>query len=100
MTTSGWRTPWPNWCGASSHEEYDLGRMAVLGSWVYHERVTSAIVVAGMPEAVVELLNKALVGELTVIARNGHLRTDPLIPLWAGRYILIRSSILFSRKLE
>ena len=66
----------------------------------YHEVVTSATVVAGMPEAVVELLNNALVGELTVIDRKGHLRTDPLIPFWDGRYILMTSSILFSRKLE
>jgi len=74
--------------------------MAPLASWLYHEGVTSAIVVAGMPEAVVELLNKALVGELTVIDPKGHLRTDPLIPFWDGRYILMTSSILFSRKLE
>src|SRR3982074_2732794 len=57
-------------------------------------------VVAGMPEPVVELLNKALVGELTVIDRDGRFRTDPLIPLWDGHYILMTSSILFSRKLE
>jgi hypothetical protein len=62
--------------------------------------VTSAAVVAGMPEPVIELLNKALVGELTVIDRNGGLRTDPLIPLWDGRHVLMTSSILFSRKLE
>jgi general stress protein 26 len=58
------------------------------------------MVVAEMPTPVVELLNKALVGELTVIDRNGRFRTDPLIPLWDGRYILMTSSILFSRKLE
>jgi pyridoxamine 5'-phosphate oxidase-like protein len=60
----------------------------------------SATVVAGMPGPVVELLNKALVGELTVVDRNGRLRTDPLIPFWDGRHILMTSSILFSRKLE
>src|SRR3981081_4885663 len=60
----------------------------------------SATVVAAMPGPVVELLNKALVGELTVVDRNGRLRTDPLIPFWDGRYILMTSSILFSRKLE
>src|SRR3981081_1816302 len=60
----------------------------------------SATVVAAMPGPVVELLNKALVGELTVIDRHGHLRTDPLIPFWDGRYVLMTSSILFSRKLE
>jgi hypothetical protein len=62
--------------------------------------VTNATVVAGMPAPVAELLNKALVGELTVIDRNGRFRTDPLIPFWDGRYILMTSSILFSRKLE
>ncbi|MDQ6710019.1 MAG: pyridoxamine 5'-phosphate oxidase family protein [Candidatus Dormibacteraeota bacterium] len=62
--------------------------------------MSSGAVVAGMPGPVIELLNKALVGELTVVDRNGHLRTDPLIPLWDGRYILMTSSILFSRKLE
>src|SRR5438132_2923417 len=99
MTTSGWRTPWPNLCGVSSHDQYGLGRMALFASSLYHEGVTSAIVVAGMPEAVVELLNKALVGELTVIDRKGHLRTDPLIPFWDGRYMLIAALILFSRTL-
>ena len=53
-----------------------------------------------MPAPVVDLLNKALVGELTVIDRHGGFRTDPLIPLWDGRHILMTSSILFSRKLE
>jgi hypothetical protein len=64
---------------------------------MYHEGVTSAAV---MPEAVVDLLNKALVAELTVIDRQGGFRTDPLIPFWDGRYVLMTSSILFSRKLE
>src|SRR5205807_8181391 len=66
----------------------------------YDSWVTSAMVVAEMPTPVVELLNKALVGELTVIDRDGRFRTDPLIPLWDGHYILMTSSILFSRKLE
>src|SRR3989442_6281535 len=57
-------------------------------------------VAPGMPAPVVELLNKALVGELTVVDRNGRFRTDPLIPLWDGRYILMTSTILFSRKPE
>ena len=74
--------------------------MALSGGRLYDEGMTSAIVVTGMPEPVVELLNKALVGELTVIDRNGRFRTDPLIPLWDGRYVLMTSSILFSRKLE
>lgn len=53
-----------------------------------------------MPAPVVDLLNKALVAELTVIGLHGEFRTDPLIPFWDGRYILMTSSILFSRKLE
>lgn len=53
-----------------------------------------------MPAPVVNLLNQALVAELTVIGPDGRLRTDPLIPFWDGRFILMTSSILFSRKLE
>ena len=53
-----------------------------------------------MPVPVVDLLNKALVADLTVIGPHGEFRTDPLIPFWDGRYILMTSSILFSRKLE
>ena len=60
----------------------------------------STTVALSMPAPVVELLNKALVGELTVVDHNGRFRTDPLIPLWDGRYVLMTSSILFSRKLE
>src|SRR5437660_1858043 len=74
--------------------------MALPGGRLYDEGMTSAVVVTGMPEPVVELLNKALVGELTVIDRNGRFRTDPLIPLWVGRYILGTSSILLLGKLE
>ena len=74
--------------------------MAPQTTWLYHESVMSATVAAAMPAPVVELLNKALVGELTVIDRNGRFRTDPLIPLWDGHVILMTSSILFSRKLE
>ena len=53
-----------------------------------------------MPEPVVELLDKALVGELTVLDAAGRPRTDPLIPMWDGQHILMTSSVLFSRKLE
>lgn len=53
-----------------------------------------------MPAPVVELLNKALVAELTVVDADGNFRTDPLIPLWDGRSILMTSSMLFSRKLQ
>src|SRR3982074_2408 len=60
----------------------------------------SATAVAGMPGPVAELLNHAPVGAVAALDRNGRLRTDPLIPFWDGRYILMTSSILFSRKLE
>ena len=59
----------------------------------------SEVGVAEMPAPVVELLNKALVAELTVIDEKGRLRTDPLIPFWDGQLILMTSSMLFSRKL-
>lgn len=60
----------------------------------------TATSVVAMPAEVVDLLNKALVAELTVIGADGGFRTDPLIPFWDGRFILMTSSILFSRKLE
>jgi len=62
--------------------------------------VPSEVGVAEMPAPVVELLNKALVAELTVIDEKGRLRTDPLIPFWDGQLILMTSSMLFSRKLQ
>jgi general stress protein 26 len=62
--------------------------------------VPTAIGVQAMPPPVVELLNKALVAELTVVDGHGRFRTDPLIPFWDGRSILMTSSMLFSRKLQ
>ena len=53
-----------------------------------------------MPAPVVELLDAALVAELTVVGPDGGLRSDPLIPMWDGEHVLMTSSILFSRKLE
>src|SRR2546421_12088308 len=53
-----------------------------------------------MPAPVVELLDAALVAELTVTDVDGGLRSDPLIPMWDGEHVLMTSSILFSRKLE
>jgi general stress protein 26 len=53
-----------------------------------------------LPEPVIKLLQTALVAELTVVDKQGHLRTDPLIPMWDGSHVLMTSSILFSRKLE
>jgi general stress protein 26 len=55
---------------------------------------------ATMPTAVAELLDKALVGELTVIDAKGRPVTYPLIPLWDGERVYMTSSTLFSRKLE
>lgn len=53
-----------------------------------------------LPQAVEELLDQALVGELTVIGGNGRPITYPLIPLYDGERIYLTSSALFSRKLE
>ena len=55
---------------------------------------------ASMPPPVAELLDKALVGELTVIDPKGRPVTYPLIPLWDGERVYLTSSTLFSRKLE
>src|SRR5438093_11975539 len=53
-----------------------------------------------LPEPVEELLNSALVGELTVVDDRGLPVTHPLIPLYDGQRIYLTSSVLFSRKLE
>jgi nitroimidazol reductase NimA-like FMN-containing flavoprotein (pyridoxamine 5'-phosphate oxidase superfamily) len=53
-----------------------------------------------IPEAVEELLKKALVCELTVTGGKGQPVTHPLIPLWDGKRIYLTSSVLFSKKLE
>lgn len=55
---------------------------------------------APMPPPVAELLEAALVGELTVVDRRGRPVTYPLIPLWDGAHVYLTSSTLFSRKLE
>jgi len=47
-----------------------------------------------------QLLEAALVGELTVVDPTGHPVTYPLIPLYDGELIYLTSSILFSKKLE
>lgn len=54
---------------------------------------------ATMPTLVAELLDKALVGELTVVDGSGRPVTYPLIPLWDGERVYMTSSTLFSRKL-
>ena len=53
-----------------------------------------------IPEPIERLLEVALVGELTVIGRNGRPVTHPLIPLYDGEKIYLHSSTLFSKKLE
>ena len=53
-----------------------------------------------LPEPIEQLLDAALVAELTVIDPSGRLVTHPLIPLYDGELIYLTSSVLFSRKLE
>lgn len=53
-----------------------------------------------LPAPIERLLEVALVGELTVIGRNGRPITHPLIPLYDGERIYLHSSTLFSKKLE
>lgn len=53
-----------------------------------------------LPEPIAQLLEVALVGELTVIGRDGRPITHPLIPLYDGDKIYLHSSTLFSKKLE
>ena len=53
-----------------------------------------------LPEPVERLLGVALVGELTVVGRNGRPIAHPLIPLYDGEHIYLHSSTLFSKKLE
>jgi general stress protein 26 len=55
---------------------------------------------AAIPEPAAELLERALVAELTVVDATGRPVTYPLIPLWDGDHIYMTSSTLFSRKLE
>jgi general stress protein 26 len=56
--------------------------------------------VTWLPNDVTELLDAALVAELTVVRSDGRPMTYPLIPFWDGERILMTSSVLFSRKLE
>jgi general stress protein 26 len=55
---------------------------------------------ATVPDLVEQLLDAALVGELTVISSSGRPITYPLIPLYDGEHVFMTSSTLFSRKLE
>ena len=56
--------------------------------------------IAALPEDVEQLLETALVSELTVVDPLGRPVTHPLIPLYDGGLIYLTSSVLFSRKLE
>jgi hypothetical protein len=49
---------------------------------------------------ITDLLDQALVAELTVVRPDGRPMTYPLIPMWDGQRVLMTSSTLFSRKLE
>jgi general stress protein 26 len=53
-----------------------------------------------LPVPVEELLNVALVSELTVVDEKGRPVTYPLIPLYDGEKIYMTSSVLFNRKLH
>lgn len=53
-----------------------------------------------LPEPIEDLLNVALVAELTVLDVKGRPVTYPLIPLYDGEKIYMTSSVLFSKKLE
>jgi general stress protein 26 len=55
---------------------------------------------AAIPAPAAELLERALVAELTVVDAKGRPVTYPLIPLWDGERIYMTSSTLFSRKLD
>jgi len=53
-----------------------------------------------LPDPIEELLDTALVGELTVLDERGRPVTHPLIPLYDGELVYLTSSVLFSKKLE
>ncbi len=53
-----------------------------------------------LPESIEQLLDTALVSELTVIDPQGRPVTHPLIPLYDGEIVYLTSSVLFSKKLE
>jgi nitroimidazol reductase NimA-like FMN-containing flavoprotein (pyridoxamine 5'-phosphate oxidase superfamily) len=55
---------------------------------------------SSLPVEIEELLNAALVAELTVLDAKGRPVTYPLIPLYDGERIYMHSSVLFSKKLE
>lgn len=58
------------------------------------------VVMGALPAQVEDVLNAALVAELTVLDRKGRPVTYPLIPLYDGSKVYMHSSVLFSKKLE
>jgi general stress protein 26 len=75
------------------------GKRATFTEHEYHGD-TSEQAMTTLPGPVEELLDAALVGELTVVDSTGRPVTYPLIPLYDGERIYLTSSTLFSRKLE
>jgi general stress protein 26 len=55
---------------------------------------------ASLPDPIAELVEAALVCELTVLDFKGVPITHPLIPLYDGELVYLTSSVLFSKKLE
>jgi nitroimidazol reductase NimA-like FMN-containing flavoprotein (pyridoxamine 5'-phosphate oxidase superfamily) len=53
-----------------------------------------------LPVPVEDVLNRALVGEFSVVGPGGRPITHPMIPLYDGERIYLHSSVLFSKKLE
>ncbi len=53
-----------------------------------------------LPKLVEDVLNAALVSELSVLDEQGVPITYPLIPLYDGERVYMTSSVLFSRKLD
>ncbi|HEX6206862.1 MAG TPA: pyridoxamine 5'-phosphate oxidase family protein [Actinomycetota bacterium] len=53
-----------------------------------------------LPDPIEEVLNAALVCELSVVSSAGRPVTHPMIPLYDGERIYMTSSALFSRKLD
>ena len=62
--------------------------------------VTILEVMGNLPKPVEDLLEVALVAELTVLDPQGRPVTYPLIPLYDGDKVYMTSSVLFSKKLE
>jgi general stress protein 26 len=53
-----------------------------------------------LPEPALEVLDRALVCEFTVIGGDGRPITNPMLPLCDGELLYLHSSALFSKKLE